>query len=164
VPSLLRRGGDCSEWYAWMLGQVRRLHPSVVVLAQFWSNWGAGGISAVGREIADLSPLTKRVVIVEDAPGRTQETVDCLLARHATLGSCTFPVNRRQQQTYRSMRREVRDAGAGYVRTLQWLCRRNRCPSVVGDIVTYRDHHHVTATYAHLLARPLAEEIAQAVA
>jgi len=126
--------------------------------------------SAVGAKLDDgLAGIRACAVVhchdgpVEDAPVRTQETVDCLLARHATLGSCTFPINRRQQQTYRSMRREVHGAGARYVRTLQWLCRRNRCPSVVGDIVTYRDHHHVTATYAHLLARPLAEEIAQAV-
>jgi hypothetical protein len=162
VPSLLGRGGDCSAWYAWMIGQVRRLHPSVVVLSQFWSNWGAGGVAAMSHEIADVSPLTSRVVLIEDAPGRTTAAVDCLLARHATLGSCTFAINDRQQQTYRSMRRAARDGGARYVPTLQWLCSRNRCPTVVGTIITHRDRTHITATYARLLARPLADEVVRA--
>jgi peptidoglycan/LPS O-acetylase OafA/YrhL len=162
VPTLLRRGGVCSDWYAWVLGQVRRLHPSVVVLSQFWSNWGPGGVAAVSREIADLTPLTSRVIVVEDAPGRTERAVDCLLAPDATLGSCTFSINDRQQQTYRSMRHAARTGAARYVRTLQWLCSRNRCPTVVGTIITYRDREHITATYARLLAKPLAVEIARA--
>ena len=45
--------------------------PSVVVLSQFWSNWGLGG-SPRSREIADVSPLTTHLVMVEDAPGRTR--------------------------------------------------------------------------------------------
>jgi hypothetical protein len=32
---------------------------------------------------------------------------------------------------------------------------------VVGTIITYRDCHHITATYARLLAKPLALEIAR---
>jgi hypothetical protein len=164
VPSNLRRGGDCTAWYEWMLGRVRRLRPSVVILSQFWSNWGPGGVAAISREIADVAPLTSRVVVIEDAPGRTEPSVDCLLARHATLGSCTFVVNDRQRHTYASMRRTVRAGGARYVPTLQWLCSRNRCPTVVGTIVTYRDSHHITATYSHLLAGPLAHELARAAA
>jgi len=162
VPSLLWRGGVCSDWYAWTLAQVRRLHPSVVVLSQFWSSWGPGSVAAVSREIADLTSLTSRVIVIEDAPGRTQPAVDCLLASHATLGSCTFSITDRQHQTYRSMRYAARAGAARYVRTLQWLCSRNRCPTVVGTIITYRDTTHISATYARLLAKPLAVEIARA--
>jgi peptidoglycan/LPS O-acetylase OafA/YrhL len=162
VPPLLWHGGACSDWYAWMLGQVRRLHPSVVVLSQFWSSWGPSSVAAVSREIADLTPLTSRVIVVEDAPGRTEPAVDCLLAPHATLGSCTFSISDRQQQTYRSMRKAARTGAARYVRTLQWLCSRNRCPTVVGTIITYRDTTHITATYARLLAKPLGVDIARA--
>jgi hypothetical protein len=85
-----------------------------------------------------------------------------LLASHATLGSCTFSITDRQQQTYRSMRNAARTGAARYVRTLQWLCSRNRCPTVVGTIITYRDTTHISATYARLLAKPLAVEIARA--
>jgi len=160
VPSLLGRGGDCSAWYSWVLGQVQRLHPSVVILSQFWSNWGPNnGVAAVAREIHDLSPLTSRVIVIQDPPGRTEDAVDCLLAQHATLGSCTFPINTRQQATYRAMNSAVHAAAAGYVRTLQWLCSAKRCPTVVGTIITYRDKHHITLTYARTLAQPMAREL-----
>jgi hypothetical protein len=33
---------------------------------------------------------------------------------------------------------------------------------VVGTIITYRDREHITATYARLLAKPLAVKIARA--
>lgn len=160
VPSLLWHGGDCSAWYAWMLSQVQRLHPSVVVLSQFWSNWGPhNGVAAVAREIHDLSPLTSRVVVIQDPPGRPENAVDCLLAQHATLGSCTFSINARQQATYRAMRSTVSATAAGYVHTLQWICSANRCPTVVGTIITYRDKHHITLTYARTLAQPMAREL-----
>jgi len=60
------------------------------------------------------------------------------------------------------MRNAASAGAARYVRTLQWLCSRNRCPTVVGTIITYRDTTHISATYARLLAKPLAVEIARA--
>jgi hypothetical protein len=109
-----------------------------------------------------MLPLAPRVAGIQDAPARTQSAVDCLLARGATRGSCTFAVGATQTQTYADVREEVTASGARYVPTLQWLCADDRCPTVVGNVITYRDRHHITATYARFLARPLAHEIALA--
>lgn len=161
VPSNIGSGG-CAEWYAWVRYQVKRLHPHDIIIAQFWSAWGPSGINAIGRELSDMMPLAPRVAVVEDAPARPENAVDCLLARGATRGSCTFGVGDTQSRTYEGVRDEVVAAGGRYVRTLQWLCSDDRCPPVVGNVITYRDRHHITATYARLLARPLAHEIALA--
>ena len=158
VPSVLP--GDCATWYRRALEQVRRLHPRAVVLSQFWSSWGPGGVAAVARELRDLAPLTHRLIVIEDPPARDRAAIDCLLARGATLGSCAFRVTAREAAAYAAVRREARAAGAGYVRTLQWFCARARCPTVVGTVITYRDTTHITATYAHLLAGPLAADLA----
>ncbi len=160
VPSVLP--GGCPSWYLWALEEVRRLHPRAVVLSQFWSSWGPGGVAAVARELRDLAPFTHRLIVIEDPPARDERAIDCLLARGATLGSCTFPVTPVETATYSAVRREAREAGARYVPTLQWFCARNRCPTVVGTVVTYRDTTHITATYARLLAGPLGADLALA--
>ena len=160
VPSVLP--GDCADWYRRALDHVRRLHPDVVVVSQFWSSWGPDGVAAVARELRELAPLAHRLVLVEDPPARDRTAIDCLLARGATLGSCTFRVTPREAASYVAARREARKSGAAYVRTLQWFCVRGRCPTVVGTVVTYRDTTHITSTYASLLAEPFAEAIAVA--
>jgi hypothetical protein len=162
VPSVMRNG-YCAPWYAWALGQVRRLRPDAVVVSQFWSSWGQGGVRAVARELRDLRPLTHSLVLIEDPPAHDRAALDCLLARGATLGSCAFRVTPAEAGAYRSMQREARAARAGYVRTQQWFCARGLCPTVVGTIVTYRDTTHITVTYARVLARPFAAELAATV-
>jgi hypothetical protein len=159
VPSVLD-SGKCAAWYAWALAQVRRLQPRAIVVSEAWSGWGTPAVAALGRQLRDLVPLTSRLIVLEDPPARQRSVLDCLLARGATLGSCAFRVTHGESAVYASVQREARTAGARYVRTLQWFCARDLCPSVVGTMVTYRDTSHITATYAGVLAGPLAMRLA----
>jgi peptidoglycan/LPS O-acetylase OafA/YrhL len=155
--------GSCATWYRWALAHVRRLHPRAVVLSHtWWSGSALEGIDAVSRELQDLAPLTPRLAVIEDPPGSGRATLDCLLARRATLGSCAFRVTPDHAATYSSLRREARAVHAAYVPTLGWFCVRGLCPAVVGTIVTYRDSTHITATYARQLARSFGVALAAA--
>jgi len=156
-PVVLHIRGPCQRWYHWAVGEVGRLHPALLVMSQYWSSWGTEGVST---ELNDLRPEATKMALIEDAPGRPVDAVDCLLASGATLGSCTFPITSRQRSIYREVRQEVRSDGVTYIPTLQWLCANNACPGVVGTIITYRDRHHLSATYANELANPLAEKMA----
>jgi peptidoglycan/LPS O-acetylase OafA/YrhL len=158
VPSLLGSGA-CGKWYSWALQQIRRIHPRAIVVAQFWSAWGPSGVHAMRRELADVMPLARRVIVVEDAPPHPKPAVDCLLAPGATRGSCTYGVTAKEAHTYADVHRAVVDARARYVRTKQWLCHRGKCPTVVGNIIAYRDRHHITLTYMRFLTRPLAHRV-----
>jgi peptidoglycan/LPS O-acetylase OafA/YrhL len=155
--------GSCAAWYRWALAEVRRLHPRAVVLSQtWWSGSAPEGIDAISRELRDLAQLTPRLAIIEDPPGSGRATLDCLLARNATLGSCAFRVTPDQAAIYSLVRREARAAHAAYVPTLRWFCVQRLCPAVVGTIVTYRDPTHITATYSRQLARPFGAALATA--
>jgi peptidoglycan/LPS O-acetylase OafA/YrhL len=162
APSVLG-SGSCAAWYRWALSQVRRLNPRVVVLSQtWWSGSGQEGLDAVSRELHDLARLTPRLAVIEDPPGSGRATLDCLLARGATLGSCAFRIRSDHTAAYASVRREAHAAHAAYIPTLRWFCVRDLCPAVVGTIVTYRDSTHITATYARQLARPFGAAVAAA--
>ena len=162
VPAAIA-SGNCATWYRWALTHVRRLQPRAVVLSQtWWSGSAQEGIDAVSRALQDLAPLTPRLAVIEDPPGSGRATLDCLLARGATLGSCAFRVTPDQMATYASLRLAARAAHAAYVPTLRWFCVRDLCPAVVGTIVTYRDSTHITATYARQLARSFGATLAPA--
>ena len=160
VPAALASGG-CAAWYRWALAKVRRLSPRAVVLAHtWWSGSQQAGIDGFAQELRDLASLTPRLAVIEDPPGSGRATLDCMLARNATLGSCAFRITPDQMATYAAMRREARAARAAYVPTLRWFCVRDLCPAVVGTIVTYRDSTHITATYARQLARSFGAAVA----
>ena len=133
------------------------------MLSEFWASWGSAGAAAVQREFADMRGLARHVALLEDPPSRTQTALDCLLRKGATLGSCVFPVSDRQRSTYRSVRGAAAAIGVSYVPTLQWICFRGQCPTVVGNVITYRDDHHITLTYARLLKVLIAARIERAI-
>jgi hypothetical protein len=53
----------------------------------------------------------------------------------------------------------VRDSGIGYVRTRQWVCSQGKCPTVIGNVIAFRDEHHLSGTYAKLLAGPFSRSL-----
>ena len=73
----------------------------------------------------------------------------------ATFASCTFPITDAAQADTQSAATAA-IAGAAYLPTLQWFCTADRCPTVVGTTVAYRDSNHITRTYAAQLSRPFA--------
>jgi peptidoglycan/LPS O-acetylase OafA/YrhL len=153
----------CGVWYAWAKPQIRRLHPDAILVGHSYSGWGRASIAAIGRELHELHAISPRVILLEDPPDRPVRSVDCLLARGATLGSCTFPVTPEQAAVDAGVRRQAAATGTRYVRTRQWLCAHGRCPTVVGNVIVFKDASHLTQEYVRILAQPLAAEIAHAV-
>ena len=58
------------------------------------------------------------------------------------------------------MRAFARTSGVRYLPTVQWICSGDRCPTVIGNVVAYRDTDHLSATYSRLLAGPFARLLA----
>jgi len=102
-------------------------------------------------------------VLVQDPPPKALAPVDCLLARGATLGSCVFGVDAEERDTYGTIRAFARASGIRYMPTMQWICSHGRCPTVIGNVVAYRDTDHLSATYSRLLAEPFARLLADRV-
>jgi hypothetical protein len=55
------------------------------------------------------------------------------------------------------MRRDFDAAGEHVVWVRNWFCAENLCPTVVGNLLVYRDDNHMTVTYSEFLA-PLLDE------
>jgi peptidoglycan/LPS O-acetylase OafA/YrhL len=159
---------DCAGWSSWAIGRLRGVHPDLVVVGESYSDaWRAGNEgpqaeAGLAKELAALRQITPRIVLIGDPPNLRREPTDCLLAVDATLGSCTFPVSNAAQEDEQSASTAA-GAGADYLPTLRWFCTADRCPTVVGTTVAYRDSNHITRTYATQLSRPFAAALGAAV-
>jgi hypothetical protein len=109
--------------------------------------------AAVARLITRLPGV---VAIIVDTP-RSDHDVPACLARHGTaIERCTTTRSAAYGWRYRLREAEAaRLSGATLVDLSAAVCPTDPCPPVIGSTLVYRDHHHLTATFARSLADEL---------
>lgn len=153
------RSGECASWYRWARRQVTRLRPQVTLIVTSWASTFAPrrAISPVDSLSVTTHKSSARVIVVGDAPGQRREPVDCLLARHATMKTCTSQPPAPALQTTAAIAANARKRGIGFVATEGWFCARGSrkrllCPLVIDRTIAYMDRGHISQTYALRLA------------
>jgi peptidoglycan/LPS O-acetylase OafA/YrhL len=166
-PLLKREYTECATWRERVVDRLRRLRPDVVVIAS--NKWFPPVIDRDGepaRQGAALARLIERipgkVAILVDTP-RSDHDVPACLARHPTaIEACTTA--RKAAVGWRHRLREVearRLTRAPLIDLTKAICPVDPCPPIIGKRLVYRDHHHLTATFAASLARDLDPALAQ---
>jgi hypothetical protein len=164
----------CEQFHAWTVEQVRALRPDVVVLATSFNPNGYVGVSGeqildegerlrllregMSRLIDRLARDVGRFVVIGDPPAVGVSPIRCLL-RARTLGQCAAPGSDLSLLAIEAVRRAAADGGATYVSTAPWFCIENYCPTVLGELLPYRDQNHVSDTYARYLTEVLGQRL-----
>lgn len=136
-----------------------------------------GPTDDVGEEAADAFEASWRllaeergtqVIVVEDNPRLGEEAASCVIASSAedlVAGACDVgeadgyaPAD----MMWEAAQRPGSDAESIGMRDL--YCADGVCPAVIGDVIVYRDEHHLTGTYATTVAPYLADRIDAALA
>jgi hypothetical protein len=121
------------------------------------------------RQGAALAALIERipgrVAILIDTP-RSEHDVPACLARHPKeIEDCTTPKDAALGWRHRIREVEARRlSGAPVIDLSTSICPTDPCPPIIGRRMVYRDHHHLTATFARSLARDLDAAIAKVLA
>jgi hypothetical protein len=152
---------ECPAWHKWAMAQASELRPDVTLIAGNWSYLGhaVAGTRAIARAmsvtIVGVRRVSKAVVVIGDPPLQGRQPVDCLLARHATMKTCSTVVGPRKLYADRAVAALAKSRSASFIDTLGWFCahpsprsRSYLCPFVVNRTVTHRDTNHISATYA----------------
>jgi peptidoglycan/LPS O-acetylase OafA/YrhL len=143
---------QCTDWYAWAKGTIKNLHPDLIVMSVYvLPGWERG----VQQIVTELKALGARVLLLSDAPGVNVASVDCLLTKNASQGTCVWnerPVYRTADKTAQSI---AERSNIEFVKTSQWFCYQQSCPSIIHSTVAYADVGHITGTYARYLAPDL---------
>ena len=155
----IRHEGDdvCREWRRWAIGQVRRLHPTVTLLAgsigerpSVETRAATTGLIATARTLEPFGPL----VVVGDPEGLAVDPRPCISRPDASLASCmtTWPPS--SLVAYDAVARATKRLGIPFLPTRGFVCYRRQCPAVVGRTIVWMDNSHLTGLYSAELAGP----------
>ena len=162
IPRTWTAGGDCGDWYRWAKRRASGLHPDVTLIIGSWAGTKEPRLAI--KPVAQLSAAMRRssasVIVVGDPVSQRREPLDCLLARGATMKTCTTRQQASQARADATIGSNAHRSGVGLVNTRGWFCARARtwgngflCPMVVNRTIVFYDHGHITKTYALELAQ-----------
>jgi peptidoglycan/LPS O-acetylase OafA/YrhL len=147
---------SCSAWRENAISAIKQLHPKIVFTSQTRYDVADSalidGLVSVWREFTSQGA---DVVAIDDTPHMTFDPGDCL---SETPDKCSVP----RAEAFREgvlAAAATQVSGAKVVDMTDGICGPNACDAVVGNIIVWRDNHHLTATYAAALAPYLARRI-----
>ncbi len=164
--SLRRTYTECSDWRKQRVEEIVKLAPALIVVGQADQ---VPGVSAKDDQYAEATVDTLRalrasgalIVMLGDNPIAPQDPVACVAEHLKDVQPCTYTRAvgyKASPERQPVMVRTLRNAGFDVVPTTDWICGAERCPSIVGNMLVYRDTNHITKTFSKWLA-PMLEPI-----
>ena len=157
-PYLKREYRECEVWREQVVDRLAQLRPDLVIIASDDEpppiTAGEDDPELQGQALARLiERIPGTVAIMVDAPRSDHDVPACLAKHRDAIERCTTSRAAAFGPHYR--RREVAAAqlsGATIVDLSDAVCPGDPCPPIIGTTLVYRDHHHLTATFAASLA------------
>ena len=165
---------ECDDFRSWALDQVASLDPDLVVVASSGPNpvlyddsgqrIPKDGIDDAVRQgyvdlFTRLSTTAKRTVLLRDVPKSEDLPDECLTKKGNDLGDCLFKPLAASVNDADISEEAARSTGTQVVDPTKWLCWDGSCPSVIGDVLPYRDRGHLTTVYAASLTDELVKAL-----
>ncbi|OIJ28724.1 acyltransferase family protein [Nocardioides luteus] len=165
---------SCDDFHDFMLSSVKKLRPDLLLISS--RPIGAAYHDSSGRHtdrevvrravyrgyqrlLAQVKPVAKRTVWLRDVPALEFDPATCL-SSNKTLSPCTYKPLESQQDGADLQMQAAKAARVETVDLDDMFCDSvGICTTVVGDTITHRDSHHLTATYSKELARTLGERL-----
>ena len=156
-PRLKREYTECEAWRERVVDRLVALRPDLVIVAS------AQELPVVLASDDDpklqgaaVARLIKRipgvVAIMVDTPRSDHDVPACLAKHPRAIERCTTTRSAAFGARYRIREAEAaRLSGATLVDLSAVTCPTDPCPPVIGSMLVYRDHHHLTATFARSL-------------
>lgn len=173
VPVRWNDGSDyeeCEQWNAAVMEELAGMEPDVVFSSASRNvtpqdpGDDAAGVLADGlvRQWEEAARHTDRLVAMRDIPVTDRDVFECLEEHNDDLSQCSVP----REVAFEDVDPQVQAARAmeDDVHLLDMsdlFCGDDRCAPVIGNVVVYRDYHHMTASYSQMLSEELAERIEQ---
>ena len=165
---------ECDDFRSWALDQIATLDPDLVVVAssgpnpvlydQHGTKIPQDGIDAAARDgyidlFTRLSTTARRAVLLRDVPKSEELPDECLTKKGNDLGDCLFtPLAASVNDADLSVQ-AAEQTGTAVVDPTKWICWDGSCPTVIGDVLPYRDRGHLTTLYAASLSDQLAKAL-----
>ena len=167
-PVLGREFTECEQWRTQSIARIRAEHPALVIVdaARHYGPeynfkvYSAQWLSGLAQTVRELRATGARVLVFGPVAKPGGDVPDCLSIHLDDAQACAVP--RGAAVNYLGSRAEqaaVEGAGGYYVPTAPWVCSKESCPVIAGNLLMYRDDNHLTDTYAKWLEPLVAASI-----
>ena len=174
-----RDGGpyeNCQRWNRETVDEILEIDPDMVFTSSSVKGnpYGLGdqGPTEVQRVMGDgmaelWSEITDAgvpVLAVRDTPRVGQDVLDCLAANIGNPTECDRPIDEAMETADPQEVAVEKVEDSQIVDLTDRFCVGDTCSVVIGNVLVYRDSHHITGTYARLLTKDLGTRMDQALA
>lgn len=172
-----RDGGpyeNCQEWNRETVDEILEIDPDMVFTSSSVKGnpYGLGDEGpaeiqrVMGEGMAQLwGEITEAgvpVLAVRDTPRVRPDVLDCLAANVESPTECDHPIEQAMETADPQEVAVEQVEDAEIVDLTDRFCVEDTCPVVIGNVLVYRDSHHITGTYARLLSEDLGRRMDQA--
>ena len=120
-------------------------------------------IAGMRRTISQLQTSGAKVLMMSDTPVLSKDPLVCLSAHPTSTLACSTPVSTAISDPWIGVETQVATANSiPLIKPQMWVCPTSPCPVVIGNILTYLDVGHMTATFSQALAGKLKSAITHA--
>ena len=170
VPLLLDgvEYGECAQWRSDVVSRIQQEEPALVLLANHGTEeWEmidgddpAGqwqdGLESTIREIDGAA----EVAVLADVPLQGSDPAQCLSNNLEHADACDATVQEAfSPEVIETEKAAAQATDAEYLDFTPYLCNEETCPTIIDNLLVYRDEQHLTATFSTRLAEPLEETI-----
>ena len=160
---------QCGDWTNEVTQQLLTLEPSLLLTGMISNHRVVGAASNEDNQIrlseglaslwGELNDAGIRVAAIRETPRFEALVPDCVAIEMSNPNACSLPRSEamRFAGAIEGAARLAKDTT--FVDMTDYLCTAERCEVVVGNVLVYRDQHHITATYARSMADELGKII-----
>jgi len=151
----------CDTWRENVLQSIRDQHIKVVIISQYFTGKPDDTNLSVTQWWQKELPLTisalravgAEPIILLDTPRPPEDTPTCLSSHPNNIQLCgPTPSSLIKWATIsQAIESVATETGVAVIDPTDWFCLDDICPPVVGDLLVYRDGHHMTDLFASQL-------------
>ncbi|MEO3937035.1 acyltransferase family protein [Dermatophilaceae bacterium Soc4.6] len=163
-PSLNRSYTECDAWRGATIARIGALRPVLVLVSQS-ENVASSSVSpaqfaaATVATLKDLSAAgARRLAFVQDIPTPGTDLPGCIATHLDDARACSYDRSTayRYPARHAALAPALTASGVTTLDPAAWFCGADRCPSVVGNVLVYRNESHMTVPYSRWLAPAIA--------
>lgn len=162
----------CDTYRTKLISELEKNPPDVVVLSQIRNHkpFGVEGSELARKEviadsllrtIKELEVAGIRTIVMSDTPWLEKSVPDCLSAPGYQPGDCASSREEAFSRTDPAELARKKDPTIAAIDLNDLLCDHDRCRPIIDGMIVYKDHHHLTATFARSLADELESALAE---
>ncbi|MBL3699747.1 acyltransferase family protein [Leucobacter luti] len=170
-------GGDarydaCSDWNERVMEQLIAEQPDLVLTTNSVERkvWDDGPLTmsesvqpfsdGLRRSWESLNAAGIPVTVIRDVPRMDIDVPECVSANPGNLAECAVArATAVDAQATPEINAQRGLSETGLVDLTNWICPAEACAPVIGNVLVWRDGHHLTATYSATLATPLEDAL-----